>query len=100
MMNPLGDLLESVALLLTHTKEEGAEKAIPHMNLVLLRLQEVLYEKRIWFFKYSRTMSAISADLGIIPEKPISGPTQDTAPDQSGGGSKGGEKSSTQELDS
>ncbi len=53
-----------------------------------------------WQSLYSMTISAISEDLGIANEKPISGPTLDTTLDQSIVDSSGGEKCSTQELDS
>jgi len=82
------DLLESAAKLLTQCWNDE------EIKLLLYPLLAILERKPGWRSRYSRTISAISADLGITNEKPTSGPTQDTMPGKTGADSASGEKSS------
>lgn len=70
------------------------------MELSLMAILEDLETTPELRLRFSRTMSAISADLGIAQEKPGSGHILDIAPGETGGDSRGGQKCLMQEPDS
>ena len=92
------DLLESVRII-----ENGLPGTANYqfgLYLVLKYILPRLQKTPLLRSKYSRTISAISEDLGIAQEKLGSGHTPDTTPETIGETSGEGEKSSTQESDS
>ncbi len=64
------------------------------MEILLWNLVLVFNAMQFGQSRFSRTISAISEDLGIAQEKPTSGPIQDIVPGKSGEGSSAGEKCS------
>jgi len=84
MLNRILDLLESVIEL-----EKGTRSGWRKGNLqnLMLNIQHILKETPDLRSRYSRTITAISADLGIAPEKPGSLHTPDTSVEKTGGDS-------------
>lgn len=96
MLNKVLALLESVTELEKRLRLYGnlSQNASEAMMRSLL---EVLKESAGWRSKYSRTITGISEDLNIAPEKPGSGVIPDTSQGKTGGGSSVGESSSRKE---
>lgn len=71
-----------------------------YMKDLLNPIEGILEDSPFLRSAFSRTISAILEDLGIVGEKPTSGPTHDTTQETSGGDSKSEEKCSEKESDS